>query len=378
MYVTLNGQTPTRSAYQYSSTSWQGVDAVVIRTNDTAVNRFCSGSGASGNVCNITIGVYGWGASNYTITATSEAGAAALTPGLPFFDELLQGGTYNYYSLAATVDESRVTIAVTPLSGDPDILVSNTAYIAQGTGGSARPTIGASTSYCAFSNSNRRDVVELYPSDPCYCVAPCTYYIGVLAWGGATQYSIVATETANPIITLIDGLPMAGVLPQGETDQFVFTVQFTDEDPTLPPHRRVVEILTQSYLGDVDLFVTLDPSRMPGPSTWDYRAIGSGGIDAIAIRPTDPQFANSACGPAIAAGDSCTIAIATYGFTSSIYAIVATAGRYVQLADGQPQADSVDAGTYNFYRFSVLEPNQLITITLQPSSGDPGACTYRG
>jgi len=247
--------------------------------------------------------------------------------------------------------------------------VSNSAFVANGTG-SKRPTSADGSSYCAFSNMNRRDVIELYPGDACYCAPPCTYYIGVQAWADPVSYSIVASELASPFFTLIDGLPMAGLLPQGETDQFVFTVQFPPDDPSLPPTRRVIEIIMQTYLGDADLFVTLD-GRVPSPTSWDYRAIGGTGVDAIAIRASDPAFLASPCGPAVSSNGSCTISIAAYAFESSIYAIVATSGRYLQLVDGQPQTDSVDMRQYNYYRFFVGTPGQLTTFQVQPASGDP-------
>lgn len=115
-------------------------------------------------------------------------------------------------------------------------------------------------------------------------------------------------------------------------------------------------------------------AHSPRPHRRDYRAIGYGGVDAISIRASDPAFAASACGAALLSGGACSMRIAVHAFTSSIYAIMATSGRYVQLLDGQAQTDSVDANQWNYYRFSVLQAGQLVTFSVLPSAGDPGAC----
>jgi hypothetical protein len=382
-----------------------GADNVIIRPNDTLALQYCGSttSPAGGNNCPIIIGVYGWLAANFTISATSAGGITHLIPGFPFLDTILDANTYNYYQLDTDSQSSKVTIAVTPLSGDPDIFVSNSYFVSNGTG-STRPKGEQGDSYCAFSNYARRDVVELMPGDPCWCpTAPCSYYIGasvvislrrpkrccsfclclvtrtsflslltagVQAFGGAATYSIIGSELADPIYTLLDGLPMAGLLPQSETDQYRFTVQFPANDPTLPANRRVIEIITQSFLGDADLFIKLDGS-VPGPNNWDYRAIGAGGVDAVAIRASDPVFMASQCGSAVNNNGACTINIAVFAFTSSIYSIVATSGRYVQLIDGQPQTDAVDARAYDYFRFFVGQDEQLVQFTVQPITGDP-------
>jgi hypothetical protein len=70
--VTLSGQTPSRTIYQYFSSAVTGADSVAVKPNDTFVAQYCSGSG--GASCPILIAVYGWLASNYTIAATT-AGA---------------------------------------------------------------------------------------------------------------------------------------------------------------------------------------------------------------------------------------------------------------------------------------------------------------
>jgi len=316
------------------------------------------------------------------------AGVTALTPGFPYVGTQ-PAWAYSYYSLAATDGSAQISISITPFSGDPDLLVGNSAL------GQFRPVINNASSYCAFSVTPQRDVVDIFPGQPCYCTPPCTYYIGVLAWGGPASYSIVGTETANPVVTLLDGIPQFGYLEQGSTQQFTFFVQ---PDPTIPISRRVIEVAVGPLFGDPDIYVTLD-GRVPSTTVWNYRSSASTGVDYIAIRGTDPQYRASPCYAAQLSNGTCQVRVAVVGFTTTIYLVVAETGRYVQLLDGvpstvsvrqllkctiappphaplthsatpaYPQGEFADAGLFTYFRFSIGQPNQRVTITVTPLSG---------
>lgn len=106
-------------------------------------------------------------------------------------------------------------------------------------------------------------------------------------------------------------------------------------------------------MGDADLFVTLD-GRTPGPAPgqWDYRSISASGIDYVAIRSSDAVFKRSACGalPAPPSNSSCTITIASFGYTTAIYSIIASTSRYINLMDSRTVIDYVAPASFNYYR----------------------------
>lgn len=120
---------------------------------DLQVTQYCP----SAAPCPINIAIFGWRASNYSLTLTTAQGAASLTPGLPFLDTV-GANEYNYYTLNAVTGSSAITLQLTPFSGDPDMAVGNSAL------NLTRPNLDDPTTYCAASATSRRDVVEIFPN----------------------------------------------------------------------------------------------------------------------------------------------------------------------------------------------------------------------
>lgn len=362
LYVNIGStqRWPTAGNSSYASSSIWGSERVTILPNDTAVAYWCPG--ATG-VCQLSIGIYGFKSANYSIVAVSDADSTILTPGVPFLDGL-GSWSYNYYTLKSEVPGAVVTIAVTPFSGDPDLVVGTSAQPGQ-----TRPTANNASSYCLASFTSNRDVVEIHPASPCYCAPPCEYYIGVLSWNAPATYSLMASMDANATDVLLDGVPQAGFVALAETSQYSFTFSPNDTifdaggDGTTG--RRVIDITLVPEVGDTDLYVTLD-GTLPGPGHSQYSSSTPDGTEKVTIRTTDPIF-RKYCNPSM---PTCTLLIAAYGFTSSSYTITATAGRYIQLQNGQPVTDAVNAGEFVYYRFT-SSPGLATVVTVSPLSGDP-------
>jgi hypothetical protein len=69
LYVSLGpGAIPTTTSFAYSATTL-GLDTVTINANDSQV---ASGCPATGTGCVVTVGVFGFTTSNYTIALTSN------------------------------------------------------------------------------------------------------------------------------------------------------------------------------------------------------------------------------------------------------------------------------------------------------------------
>lgn len=73
---------------------------MVIRGNDTQVRNAC-GANSGSPWCTINILVYGWRASNFTVSISTQAVPTQLTPGLPFIDSV-DANAYNFYSLQSS------------------------------------------------------------------------------------------------------------------------------------------------------------------------------------------------------------------------------------------------------------------------------------
>jgi hypothetical protein len=194
---------PTRSNAQYRSTSITGSEEITIRAADPAVRNNCVPNAK----CNIFVGVNGFTNSTYTVMATSGNQSSDLQDGVALYDTV-DANEYVYYVFRNTYPQASLSFALSPISGDPDM------YIATFPG----PT---RTNRTWQSSGIGRDVVEVFPNDPNFCVAPCNYYIAVTGWLTNASFSIVAQVRENATTQLSDGQPVVSSLGQGNTDQFV-------------------------------------------------------------------------------------------------------------------------------------------------------------
>ena len=136
---------------------------------------------------------------------------------------------------------------------------------------------------------------------------------------------------------------------------------------------RRAEILLTSYVGDADLYVTLNPEGTPGVQNAQYySAHGGTGVDRVTVNAGDGYVAQycSATDRSDNGTIVCTLRIAVIGYTASVWSIVAEASAYIVLADGVPQSDVVLSGAYNYYSFTVQSSNSTqIAFLVDPSVG---------
>ena len=154
-----------------------------------------NGGGPLPTLCQLRLGVRGVSASNFTVALTTENGTTTLLSGAPFTGEVVPAMRMRYDTIAAQDGTSPVSITVNPISGDPDLFVSNNA------------AAFAVQNYCASATGFFTDRITITATSPCFCGGPpCTYYVGVLAAGRVpASYSIEGDARPVAIQTLIDG-----------------------------------------------------------------------------------------------------------------------------------------------------------------------------
>jgi hypothetical protein len=194
---------PTRANAQYRSTSMTGSEEITIRASDSAVLSNCVPTAR----CNIFVSVNGFTNATYTVMATSGNQTSDLQNGVSLYDTV-DAGEYAHFVFHNTDPQASLSFALTPISGDPDMYIAtfpnptmyNRSWQSAGTG---------------------RDVIEVYPIDPNYCAAPCSYFISVTGFLTNASFSIVAQVRENAITQLSDGEQTSATLPQGSTLQYI-------------------------------------------------------------------------------------------------------------------------------------------------------------
>jgi hypothetical protein len=380
LYLNLNGQKPTISSYQYISASGLGIDSITVEPTDPAYIANCSasslGPGAPHGIapnCEANIAVYGWSSSEYTITASIDT--SILFDGIPAYGTV-QRNQYTYFRYTAT-SNMPLTIAVSSLSGDPDLFVSTT---------NMRPNV---TDKQWYSNAvGGQELVYIDPSiDPRAqaCGVPCVYAVGVLGWAGAATFTV--TATTSQISDLLPGLPQRSFSPAWTFRYFTFVVPTPDPNAQPPVVAQPVEFsATPLQGGDISLYV--NNAILPGtdgvvalptlscsPSTcasWTvtnslWSSFNSPTRERVYIDVTDPNYKPG----------TYIVGVLSLGQDADFSITGALAGDIVTVQDGIPYEDFAGYRTYNYYRLVLDTWGADVSIQVTPISGDPDLYTSK-
>jgi hypothetical protein len=243
---------------------------------------------------------------------------------------------------------------VTQLTGDVDLFVGDPTI--------PQPTYNNFTWSSATTGS--AEVVEVPgPSVVCGGNASCPIYVAVAPYvPGLSTYSIVAMNISGPVM-LTDGNPVDGSLLMNDVDHYNFTL-------TPSSTFAYLTLALTSWYGDADVYLTINDGsgQWPGPSNYQYKAVGNGGSDAVTVQFTDPVFA-SRC--AVAGPTPCVISISVVAYTDCIYTLTATTSVGVtQLVSGLPVTGYVGQGRYAYFNFTAPTADNF-TIFVTALNGDP-------
>ena len=148
------------------------------------------------------IGVQGFRDSLYTIMLTFGDSTTPLSNGVPVTGSV-STGKYVYYSFATTNTTVPITVVLTRIAGDPDLVINNGTNTVV-----PRPTIG----HAAFSElAYGSDWISI-PSH-----SGTNFTIGVYG-SGNSEFVITAVQSA--VITLSDGVPQADFLVGGTSQSY--------------------------------------------------------------------------------------------------------------------------------------------------------------
>ena len=385
LYVSVDGTRAGRTHYDYASTALHGAETVTIPASA------CSG-------CEISVAVWGYRASAYTIQYSLPQTVVQLQEGQPSTGHA-EPYTMSYFSFYNPTHND-ITIALTSLYGDPDMYVGfanpNDPY--------DLPTWGDFDWASVVVGS---DVVYIPHTDNDYCQY-CTYIVGVygfsnssyvacdilacvwlhvavavavavavkqshvcaanLVWRACLSFTITATTEATSIVQLVDGLPQ---LSAGNLHQYRY-FSFRDHLPMENVTFRVTPIT-----GDASVFVTntyvpgdgktQEQGQLPTSknylwSSWDdYRSQWG----TVTITPNSPHWHNTVTGIPYTIGVLCS--------DQTVFQITAmTSDTTEVLRVGVPSSiHNVAQGENQRFKFYMPTTTQDITVAMTVFSGGP-------
>jgi len=254
--------------------------------------------------------------------------------------------TYHHVDASGLPLQSKLTIAVTPIYGDPDLYVSM--------GGDLERTL----------HQTEFDKTEQSPGDDVMLLsieASKPYVVIVVVGADPTEYTMVLS-TSDSIVPLTNGQPKRYEAATNGYRYFSVSVDKPGE----------VRFAVTPLTGDPDLFVSTSPRPMKADAKWssaeEVNSTRLHRYEHISIGTGDPQRCSSL---------PCTYHISVQADRSpSTYSVVASWGdQAVRLVEGVPQASRIDATASTVgsrlrrYLARVAGSNADLTLSLTLSLG---------
>lgn len=379
--VVHNQLEPGKDNFDYKSTSYSGVMDEIVVSSD--MPHYCVN-------CMVYVGVYGYTAGAYTITASASGLAGTLLWGVPTGGHV-GTGDYNYYVIYNTDPLGVIVISLTTLVGDADIYV--TAHKKSDTGAVTFPTADTVSGGHSGSGSTSMwksqfmgdDSVVIKYTDPHFC-SDCDYIIGVYGFRNST-YTLLVTEAEDTVIDLVMNRPQIATISwTGDASSgnhkdlryFKLKLDFDMEDFTVsltPLDTGVGDMFLQCYNMDTEGFNATSGARLPDPQvTESYLLSTEGSIDNLINIPhtLTAEFGENV---------QCVIAVRAYS-SEMRFSIVASSTREVGgdgdlsndkliiLQPGIPQDHYVSKGYTELFRYYPSR-GEDVHITLTARNGDP-------
>jgi hypothetical protein len=261
MYLVFDSETePGKTHFDYMSANYAGlVDQISISSTD---QNFCRD-------CTILIGVYGYKGGSFSIVATAD-GVTELLSGKAIAGHL-EKNTYKYYSFTNTDPDAQINIALTAISGDPDLFM-NVYHPSTPTAKYKYPTM---LDHTWESINAGNDGLSLNYADPKFCY-DCSYIVGVYSYRNAT-YTLMMTDTEEAVITLSRNRPQHVSMLQDGLRYFTASSASSTEDITVSVTTLgsgTVKIYMQKYLAATYDAETMKPNPID-PHSFSFSNIHS-------------------------------------------------------------------------------------------------------
>lgn len=325
-----DGSYPTLTSYSaHTSSFWNGA-SLTLKAGDEG---YCSDGTDD---CAYIIGVYGSSASSFSISVTTSSQSRTLLNGVPVQEDVGADG-WEYFTFDVDQQGMNVVFSLTPITGDPDLFVSDKFTHPNDTNANAKSQAAGADAVTITHSKKKR------------------YYVGVHAWSNTTftltAYMMSPNSTdSEHAVMLVSGVPQHTILAQ-DMDQYY---HFFIDEGTAKAAKAVTVALTRK-VGDPDFYV--GKGFKPSADKYDYKSEAFGS-DIITIGD-------------LKAGDYFVKvhAASTCDFTLMYSNDVGT----TTLQDGVAQTAVLEASAYQYFSFNLehIDDDTYFTVIVTSFHGDP-------
>jgi hypothetical protein len=367
LFVTLDGSTPSWYRWDYYSMNTATNDEVRISRTDEEFAPCVRSAANSG--CLIRIAISGLSLqSEYSLVLTSSLSASLVSLGMPSVGTVSED-TYEYYRVVSNAGSSdvtnryKLTFALTVFSG------SVNAYL--GCSGSNFPNMSSYVWRIESPDSLVTvESVDLMEHGCTSTDATVGASVFISLFGlQSSSYSVTASmDTESSMTILAPGVSTGSAVAYKSFKYFLIRPGAT--------YLNIKLILTVEQ-GDADIYVSETWTNRPRYSdaqngASSYKLSSSAlGSDILIV---NHRWLTSACSKNHPTGQ-CYVIVGIYGSynsnTATSFTLVSSLEEStLQLANGVPIRGQVGTTNYEYYKYSLSEPNVDITFSLTPFNGD--------
>lgn len=308
----------------------------------------------------VVVGVFGFYASEYTLTLTSSSSATLLQLGAVQSDAVTQYQSKFYrvlLSQGGSLAPYTLRMSVTPFSGHVQVYVSCDTLQPNSTSHqwAFTPTPGSGSFL---------DISSLAAADK-GCLRVGAQYYAAVRGETASSFSIgasLANDTSASLLT--PGHAHSSTLTARSFDYYFARPASSYED---------VRLLASVIQGDVDIYVSASWDKRPqiDPATG---VVASYLLSSAASGSEDMTLSHAWVQDICAKRDSCYLIIGAFCVWGDCRYSIQTSVKdaTLQLSAGVPRRSHVSAGRVEYFKFTLSQPDLDVVVSVTPISGDPG------
>lgn len=301
----------------------------------------------------------------FSVKYTTGNYIASIMEGFPEIGNLTKND-FAYYKYYVTNFDGKITVSLTPFSGDPDLFISINSS-------RQMPTV-ADADY--FSTTIGIDTIDIpleevmKKNKECHNLEKreCGIYIGVKCYSNDCSYSLQVIRGKSVAIHLTEGIPQFAEVKPDNPKYFSYALNSLNVTTIISVQPKKGKLKAYANFIPLKYQKTANESHhFPTPSKHDISFVSRANSEIATIS----QELSPPC------GQFCFLYIGVYldpdapHPESSDFSIVAM-NNFQVLIDGETLVDFIASRTYNYYRFHVSCTDCTLSISLTPlSAGDP-------